>query len=133
MGCAGLVGVGVHVSLHENIATRLVDWQLTSKGFALHDVSYAMATALSVAQRRRHERELLGYYRERLLAEGVRDAPADEELWLEYRRAVVWGVYIGWLTTPVVNYGWEVTVMNHLRLMTAYEDLETGKAIEALG
>jgi hypothetical protein len=32
----------------------------------------------------------------------------------------------------VVNYGWEVTVMAHLRMMTAYEDLETGKSIDEI-
>ena len=111
----------------------LLDWQLASQGFAMHDVSYLVGTALSVADRRAHERELLAYYRDQLRAKGVAEAPSLEELWLEYRRAMVWGVYIGWLTTPVVNYGWEVTVMNHLRIMTAYEDLETGRLIEALG
>jgi hypothetical protein len=110
----------------------LLDWQLACKGFAMHDVSYAMATALSVAQRRQHERELLGYYRERLLANGLAEVPSADALWCEYRRAIVWGVYIGWLTTPVVNYGWEITVLNHLRLMTAYEDLETAKSIASL-
>lgn len=111
----------------------LLDWQLASQGFALHDVSYLLATALSVADRRAHERELLAYYREQLQVRGVAETPDLDKLWLEYRRAMVWGVYIGWLTTPVVNYGWEITVMNHLRVMTAYEDLETGKAIDALG
>jgi len=111
----------------------LLDWQLASQGHAMHDVSYLVATALSVAERRTHERDLLAYYREQLLAKGVADAPALDELWLEYRRAMVWGVYIGWLTTPVVNYGWEITVMNHLRTMTAYEDLETGRLLDALG
>jgi hypothetical protein len=48
---------------------------------------------------------------------------------VEYRRTLVWGVYIGWLTTPVVNYGWEINVLNHLRLTTAYEDLETAKLV----
>lgn len=110
----------------------LLDWQLASQGYAMHDVSYLIATALSVAERRRNEGELLAYYRDRLQAEGAL-APSAEDLWLEYRRALVWGVYIGWLTTPVVNYGWEVTVMNHLRLMTAYQDLETRKALDAIG
>jgi hypothetical protein len=111
----------------------LLDWQLTSQGHAMHDVSYLIATALCVAERRKHERELLDYYRERLAAEGVRDTPDAETMWTEYRRSMVWGVYIGWLTTPVVNYGWEITVMAHLRTMTAYEDLETAKLIAAIG
>jgi hypothetical protein len=45
---------------------------------------------------------------------------------------MIWGVYIGWLTTPVVNYGWEINVMNHLRLTTAYEDLDTAKLISEI-
>lgn len=110
----------------------LFDWQLTSQGFALHDVSYLIATGLSVAERRKHERDLLAYYRERLMAHGVTDAPNAEMLWKEYRRAMVWGVFVGWLITPVINYGWEITVMAHLRTMTAYEDLETGRLIDEL-
>lgn len=110
----------------------LFDWQLTSRGFAMHDVSYLIATGLSVAERRLHERDLLAYYRERLMAHGVKDVPTAEMLWIEYCRGMVWGVFIGWLITPVVNYGWEITVMAHLRTMTAYEDLETGKLIDAL-
>lgn len=110
----------------------LLDWQLASKGYAMHDVSYIMATALSVEQRRASERQLLAYYREQLLENGCKLAPALEDLWSEYRLGMIWGVYIGWLTTPVVNYGWEVSVMAHLRTMTAYEDLETSKVIDAL-
>jgi hypothetical protein len=111
----------------------LLDWQLASKGYAMHDVSYLIATALSVAERRRHEREMLDYYRECLRSKGVVSVPDSELLWTEYRRAMVWGVYIGWLTTPVVNYGWEITVMAHLRVMTAYEDLGTAELAEAVG
>jgi hypothetical protein len=110
----------------------LFDWQLASQGFAMHDVSYLLATGLSVVERRRHERELLGCYREALLAHGVTDAPSPDDLWIEYRRAMVWGVFIGWLITPVINYGWQITVMAHLRMMTAYEDLETARLIAAL-
>lgn len=110
----------------------LIDWQLTSVGFCMHDVSYLLGSGLSVEQRRLRERELLDFYREKLREHGVAEVPATNVLWDEYRRAMVWGVYIGWLTTPVVNYGWEITVMNHLRIMTAYEDLETAGAIAEL-
>ena len=110
----------------------LLDWQLASKGFAIHDVSYAIATGLSVEQRRRHERDLLAWYREQLLERGAQDVSSLDGLWIEYRRAMIWGLYIGWLTTPVINYGWEVSVIAHLRMTTAYEDLDTGKAVDAL-
>jgi len=106
-------------------ATGLLDWQLCVRGYCMHDVSYLIVTSLSIAQRRAQERILLNRYRERLLELGVSNAPSSDEIWNEYRRAVVWGVYIGWLTTPVANYGWEINVVNHLRLTTAYEDLDT--------
>lgn len=103
----------------------LLDWQLSCRGHAIHDVAYIIATALSVEARRTHERKLLAYYLECLRAAGVATAPDFDALWHEYRLAMVWCVYIGWLTTNTTNYGWEIAVMNHLRVMTAYEDLGT--------
>jgi len=112
-----------------NGAAGLVDWQLCVRGYCMHDVSYLIATSLPIAQRREHERALLNRYRERLIDLGVPNAPGIDEFWTEYRRALVWGVYIGWLTTPVANYGWEINVVNHLRLTTAYEDLGTARLV----
>jgi hypothetical protein len=110
----------------------LLDWQLMVRGYVMHDVNYFITTALSIEDRRNHERDLLAYYLDRLRAAGVAQPPTFDEAWLEYRRALVWGVYIGWLTTPVVNYGWEINVLNHLRLTTAFEDHETMKAVREL-
>jgi hypothetical protein len=106
-----------------------LDWQLTVRGYCLHDVSYLVATSLPIESRRRHERDLLNRYLDRLREYGVRQPPSFADAWQEYGRAMIWGVYIGWLTTPVVNYGWEINVVNHLRLTTAYEDLETAKLV----
>jgi len=110
----------------------LLDWQLMVRGHALHDVNYLVTTALSIADRRLHEHGLLAYYLDRLARNGVAAVPRFDVAWREYRRAVIWGVYIGWLTTPVVNYGWEINVLNHLRLTTAYEDHETAKLVAEL-
>jgi hypothetical protein len=107
----------------------LLDWQLMVRGHAMHDVHYLVTTGLSIADRRAHERDLLRYYLDALARHGLATVPAFEDAWREYRRALVWGVYIGWLTTPVVNYGWEINVINHLRLTTAYEDLETARLV----
>jgi thiamine kinase-like enzyme len=111
----------------------LLDWQLTVRGHHMHDVNYLITTGLSIGTRRENERELLAYYLDRLAAEGVVDPPSFEETWIEYRRTLVWGVYIGWLTTNILNYGWEISVINHLRLTTAYEDHETAKLVAELG
>jgi hypothetical protein len=43
---------------------------------------------------------------------------------------VLWGLVIGWLITPPVNYGEEITRANLTRLVTAAQDLET---LQALG
>jgi hypothetical protein len=106
-----------------------VDWQLSVRGYCMHDISYLIVTSLPIAMRREHERRLLTRYRERLAACGVKNPPNAEQVWNEYSRALVWGVYVGWLTTPVVNYGWEINVVNHLRLTTAYEDLDTARLV----
>lgn len=110
----------------------LVDWQLMARGYSLHDVTYLLMTGLSVGTRRRHQKDLLAYYRAQLAERGVREVPTPEELWLEYRRAAIWGVYIGWLTTPTMNYGWDICVNNHIRLFTAYQDLECSEALADL-
>lgn len=129
----------LHGDMHAGNAYRLpdgtgglVDWQLSVRGFCMHEVTYILATGLSVEERRRHERDLLAYYLDCLRSAGVANAPDLDAAFLEYRRAVAWCVYVGWLTTPIENYGWEITVMNHVRLLTAYRDLETAAAIASL-
>ena len=103
-----------------------------ARGYCLHDVTYLLMTGLSVGVRRENERDLLAFYRAELESRGVAEPPSMDTLWLEYRRAAVWGVYIGWLTTPIMNYGWEITVNNHIRLLTAYQDLECSAALSDL-
>lgn len=107
----------------------LLDWQLTCRGHHMHDVSYLVTTALSVEDRRAHEKDLVRFYLDRLAVEGVTDGPSFEDSFTEFGRCLMWGVYIGWLTTPVVNYGWEINVMNHFRLTTAFEDHDTARLI----
>jgi hypothetical protein len=100
----------------------LHDWQLCVKGFALHDVTYIINTALSIDERREHERALLDYYRDRLIAFGVQTPPDRDLLWTEHRRAALWTLYIGWLTCPPESYGWETMAVALLRVSTAVED-----------
>jgi hypothetical protein len=42
---------------------------------------------------------------------------------------VVWGLVIGWLITPPVNYGVPITEANIARLVTAAQDLESFRAL----
>jgi hypothetical protein len=110
----------------------LLDWQLMGRGHPMHDVSYIIATGLSIADRRIHEQELLRYYLDQLGEAGAVNPPGFDESWTEYRRSQIWNVYVGWLTTPVVNYGWEINVMNHIRLVFAFTDLETARLVRAV-
>jgi thiamine kinase-like enzyme len=110
----------------------LLDWQMMAKGYFMHDLAYIMITSMPVAQRRAHQGEMLAYYLRQLRAKGATNVPDMEAAWLEYRRAAVWGVYIGWLTCAVENYGWDINVCNHVRLLAAYSDLETSAALANL-
>lgn len=101
----------------------LLDWQLTARGRYIHDVSYLIITALSVAQRRASERDLITYYLALLASHGVSEVPDLDKAWYEYRLAANWCLYIGWLTTPITHYGWEISVCNIIRLATAVADL----------
>lgn len=123
-----------HVGNTYRVGNRggLIDWQLMARGYCMHDVGYYLMTSMQIEDRRRHEHDLLKYYLGKLREAGVSDAPDFDAAWLEYRRCAAWNVYIGWLTADIPNYGWEICVLAHLRVMTAYEDLESAKAIAAL-
>ncbi len=109
-----------------------LDFQLSARGFCMHDVSYTIVTSLSVHDRRQSELNLINGYRERLIEQGVRTPPSLDMLFEEYRRAMAWNLYIGWLTSPTENYGWEITVGNLVRIATAYRDLDSANAIADL-
>ncbi len=103
----------------------LLDWQLMIRGRWVHDVTYIMVTGLGPEVRRTEERELLAFYLEALRQRGVQAPPRLEDAWESYRRAVAWGLVIGWLITPPENYGEAITSANIERLVTAARDLET--------
>lgn len=110
----------------------LIDWQVFTNGYFMFDVAYFLQTALSVAGRRKHEREMLAFYRDRLQSFGVRAPPDAETMWLEYRRALHHGFYLGWLTAPRENYGWEVMVLGNHRTKAACTDHDSARLIRDL-
>lgn len=107
----------------------LLDWQLMVKGCWAHDLTYLIVTGLDPEDRRKHERELIVHYLEEVCRRGVKQVPSENEAWLCYRQAVVWGLVIGWLITPPQNYGQAITEANIRRLVTAAQDLETFQAL----
>jgi aminoglycoside phosphotransferase (APT) family kinase protein len=106
----------------------LIDWQLTVRGSWIHDVGYLIVTALPIDEARAHEQSLLANYLGKLAEFGVAAPPSFADAWVEYRRAVVWGLQVGWLGTPKVNYGAEINRINHERMAAAYVDLAVARA-----
>jgi len=77
--------------------TGFYDWQLIRSGTWAHDVGYFVVSALTVADRRAHERELLDGYLDGLTSLGV--PPLDTtDAWQLYRRTPVFGL-ASWLHT----------------------------------
>ncbi len=69
----------------------ILDWQSPAIGKGAVDVAYFLGLALSIEDRRRHERHLLDYYLEQLRARGVRDYGYDD-LYRDYRLTLLSGV-----------------------------------------
>jgi len=110
----------------------LYDWQIFVRGFASHDISYLIVTGLSIELRRKNERMLLAFYRERLLAYGVVDPPDLETMWYEHRLAMDWALCVGWLAGRSNSYGWELMVLALQRVATAFNDHETRRLVAEL-
>jgi hypothetical protein len=106
-----------------------LDWQLMVKGRWAHDFAYVLITGLASEDRREHERDLLRFYLDELRRHGVERPPGQNEAWLRYRQAAIWGLVIGWLITPTENYGEAITAANISRLVAAVQDLETLEAL----
>jgi hypothetical protein len=114
---------GVHNSYHlpsGNIG--MIDWQLSVRGPWPHDIHYMICTALTIEDRRKHERMLVQRYLGRLEELGVRELPTLEDAMEQYARAIVWGFTVGWLMAPTENYGPEILKANLDRLIAAAED-----------
>lgn len=117
----------------------LYDWQLSLRASWCRDVSYILGTALATDVRRKHEKELLEFYLERLRAHisicasrekrasssTVLPPPDFEEAWDLYAKGMAWGLVIGWLICPPVNYGEAIWLGNVNRLVAACKDLDT--------
>ena len=63
----------------------------------LHDLTQFLVSALSIADRRTHEEDLLRHYLARLADFGV-SPPSWHAAWLDYRRHTIYPL-VGWLCT----------------------------------
>jgi hypothetical protein len=73
------------------------DWQVTMKAAWSFDFTYTILTALPIEQRRAWEKELLGFYLDRVKAMGGKPPPFSDA-WELYRRQTLY-TYVGWLAT----------------------------------
>ncbi|HEY2719379.1 MAG TPA: phosphotransferase [Solirubrobacteraceae bacterium] len=80
----------------------VVDWQTVGWGGAVADAAYFLGGSLQVADRREHERALLGEYHEALLTQGV-DSLSWETCWEEYRRHAFGGVLMSIIAPMLVE------------------------------
>ena len=80
----------------------VVDWQTTSRGLGTADASYFLGAGLRVENRRRHERDLLRAYHERLGSLGV-TGYSFEECWQDYRYTAFAGVVMAVIAPMLVE------------------------------
>lgn len=116
-------------------ALGLYDWQMCVIGGPARDLAYALTSHLTIEDRRAWERELLECYRHELAARGVDSTPGSADLFHDYRRQVVYGMF-AWLATigrsplqPKYQPD-EISLANLERMTQACADLDTLDAIQ---
>lgn len=78
----------------------LIDWQVLQRGTWAIDVAYHLGAVLPVELAEVEERNLLGHYLGLARSLGLA-LPNDEEAWLQYREAVMYGYYMWGITRRV--------------------------------
>jgi hypothetical protein len=104
-----------------------LDWQTVMRGHWAFDVTYFLISALTVADRRAHERDLLKHYLGCLSRHGAA-APPFDLAWSSHRQHAIWT----FLTTlcPVEMHPEEICVLNAERSCAALADLQTLESLE---
>jgi Phosphotransferase enzyme family len=109
-----------------------LDWQVVRRGHWSHDIGAFLVSALTVADRRSHDRDLVEQYRSALdLPNGQQ--PTAEEAWLRYRATPAYGLPV-WLATLNARTSQRREICLNLceRYGTAFVDLNTVDAINDL-
>lgn len=78
--------------LFDDGGAGLYDWQLFSSGHWAYDVVWAMAGAMTIHDRRAHERDLLAHYPGALAGYGA-EAPDFDSAWKSYRTFAIAGLF----------------------------------------
>lgn len=107
----------------------MADFQCVQRGDVAHDLATFIVSSLDVIDRRESDRALLQHYVDYLKALGVASPPPLEEVWLGYRRHLIYSL-VTWLFTTSVNQPELDLVTNIFRFGTAALDLDTLGALE---
>lgn len=120
-----------YVLPHDDIG--FLDWQVVRRGNWSHDVGYFLVSALTVADRRRSEAELIEAYRGALAPPGG-ERPSKEEAWLRYRASSAYGLAV-WLATLGTDTSQRREVCMRLceRYAAAFLELDSTDALTSLG
>jgi aminoglycoside phosphotransferase (APT) family kinase protein len=78
----------------------IIDWQTVQRGAWYVDVGYHLASALTVSDRRRTERDLLRHYLGELAARGI-DVPSFDDAFAATRHGILHGFYMWAITIHV--------------------------------
>lgn len=107
-----------------------LDWQVVRRGNWSLDVGYFLQGALTIEDRREHERALLDEYRS-ALGLPADELPSADEIWLRYRASVAHGLTL-WLCTASAGEFWQrpdIALALAQRYSAAFADLDSAAAI----
>lgn len=110
-----------------------LDWQVTRRGAWHQDLGHFMIGALTIGDRRAHERDLLAEYR-RALELPEDQKPSPEAAWLAYRTTPAYGLGI-WLSTLGTDgyQSREISLALAQRFAAAFVELENLSAFAQAG
>ena len=109
-----------------------LDWQVVRRGHWSHDLGYFVVGALTEADRRAHEADLVEEYR-RALAVPDAARPAAGDVRLRYRATPAHGLPLWLLTLLSDVHRHDVSLALACRFAAAFVELDTPGAIDALG
>ena len=102
----------------------VADFQCVQRGDVAHDLTTFIVSSLDIVDRRAGDRDLLQHYVGYLKELGVASPPSIEEVWLGYRRHLVYSL-VSWLFTSVAQQPQLDCVANMHRFGVAALDLDT--------
>jgi hypothetical protein len=103
------------------------DWQTACMSSAIDDVTYFMGSALTISDRRSHERDLLNHYLAALSANGG-STMDPEDAWLAYRHHLIHG--FAWALIPSNWYPPEIRAPIAERYIAGIQDHDAVTLLE---